>query len=92
MKITNKRVFGVFRNQNIGFKYIYIHIYKYKEHLGTSTLQGRCLVEIIVLQIYSEASCLFIAFKVPPLQRWEAPQCDCLFMCIPHAMQNDVIA
>lgn len=67
-------------------------MYKYKEHLGTFILQGRCLMEIIVLLIYSEASCLFIAFKVPPLQRWEASRCDYLFMCIPYAVQNDVIA
>lgn len=49
-------------------------------------------MEIIVLLIYSEASCLFIAFKVPPLQRWEAPRRDFLFMCIPQAVQNDLIA
>lgn len=46
----------------------------------------------IVLLIYSEASCLFIAFKVLLLGRREAPQFDYLFTCITYEVQNDVIA
>lgn len=88
MKMGNKRVFGVFRNQNIGLK----HILEQRAPVHINTTRHVPNENYIVLLIYSEASRLFIAFKVLPLGRCEALQFDYLFICITYAVQNDVIA
>lgn len=36
MNITNRGVFGIFRNQNIGFKYIYVQVQRAPGHLHTT--------------------------------------------------------